>query len=374
MKSANDILTFFASPERDSLEDVQKVSEQLKKEILLPWFNAVPISVVVVNEHRQILFCNDAFNKLCLKSSSEEIVGKRPGEALECLHSTKALTGCGCSEYCDVCGAANAIIKSLDGEEDCQECRMMRMVGNEEVPLDLQVFTKPIEFHGKTFTLFFALDISHELRLQYLNRTFHHGLINSAGGITALTEMIDADEQDAILFPLLLDSSRRLMRDVLYHRDVTAAEQNRLAVEVEPIETRPYLTKLVGEECSIRNTQCSFLEMDIQCDTFESDKRVLSHVLRNMLVNALEAREEVSGPITLSCMKDSEGKAVISLSNPGEVGSTIRKQIFKRYVSTKSHDRGLGTYVMKLLTEKFLGGKVDFTSKNNTTTFTVTLP
>jgi signal transduction histidine kinase len=52
----------------------------------------------------------------------------------------------------------------------------------------------------------------------------------------------------------------------------------------------------------------------------------------------------------------------------------IQLQIFQRFFSTKGPGRGLGTYSMKLFGERYLKGKVDFSSQApQGTTFTVTL-
>ena len=40
----------------------------------------------------------------------------------------------------------------------------------------------------------------------------------------------------------------------------------------------------------------------------------------------------------------------------------IQLQVFKRSFSTKAKDRGLGTYSVRLLTTKYLKGKVSFIS------------
>lgn len=366
--------SLFASPGRVSTEEAKAVAEQLKNEFLLPWFDAVPISVMVLNRHRQILFCNKAFHELSYKRNRDDVVGLRPGEALDCIHSSIMEAGCGTSDFCTVCGAAQAIVKSLDGCADCQECRLLRLMDDVEVPLDLQVFTNPIEYKGEPFTLLFAMDISHELRLRYMNRTFHHGLINSAGGISALTELMETDQGDSVLYPLLVDSSRRIVRDVVYHRDLSAAEQGILEAHIDSLETKTYLKKLVDEECSIRNTQSSFVDMDIKCTTINSDKRILGHVVRNMLVNALEAGQSKMGQIVLRCWNGEDGSTSISVENQGEISLEIKKQMFKRYVSSKSKDRGLGTYIIKLFTEKYLDGSVSFQSDKGRTTFTITIP
>ena len=40
----------------------------------------------------------------------------------------------------------------------------------------------------------------------------------------------------------------------------------------------------------------------------------------------------------------------------------VQLQVFQRSFSTKGTDRGLGTYSMKLLSERYLHGSVSFTS------------
>ena len=366
--------THFASPERASDDIVRGLSEELQKGAMLTWFDSMPMGMTIVNQHRQILYCNTRFQEVCMKQNINDILGLRPGEALSCVNAALEDAGCGCSDFCSVCGAAKAIVKSLEGTADCQECRLTRLVHGAEVPLDLQVFTSPIEFQGNHLSIVFVMDISHELKLRYLNRTFHHGLINGVGGIAVLTELIESDSEDSSLFPLLIESSRRTLRDVLYHRDVTAAEEGRLSAEIETFEAGPFFHKMITEECLLRNTQPECTEVLVTADTITSDKRLLSHAVRNMLSNALEAREANAGTIRLLCDKQADGTIRLSMSNPGEIPALIKKQIFKRYVSTKSKDRGLGNYVTKLFVEKHLGGTVSFESGNGMTTFTIILP
>jgi sensor histidine kinase regulating citrate/malate metabolism len=53
----------------------------------------------------------------------------------------------------------------------------------------------------------------------------------------------------------------------------------------------------------------------------------------------------------------------------------VQLQLFKRSFSTKGEGRGLGTYSMKLLTERYLNGRVGFrTSESAGTTFTASYP
>jgi sensor histidine kinase regulating citrate/malate metabolism len=53
----------------------------------------------------------------------------------------------------------------------------------------------------------------------------------------------------------------------------------------------------------------------------------------------------------------------------------VKLQIFNRSFSTKGIGRGIGTYSIKLITEGYLKGIVDFESaEERGTTFTIQLP
>jgi len=366
--------THFASPERLPVETIRKLSTRIQEKLPLAWFDAMPMAMALVNKHRQILYCNEVFRQLAGKDVLDEVLGLRPGEALDCINARLEKAGCGCSAFCNVCNAALAIIKSLDGKGRCEECRLLRRVHGTEVPLDLQVHTNPVEFEGHRLSMIFAMDISHELRLRYLNRTFHHGLINGVGGITALTELLEADRKDSSLFELLIESSRRTLNDVVYHKDIEAAENDKLTVTLTTFDAPSYFNDLIREECTLKNIQKSCAKVVETCQTLTTDKRILGHVMRNLLSNALEAREQAPGNITLRCRELADGQTAIVMQNPGDIPEDIQKQMFKRYISTKSRDRGLGTYVIKLFSERYLDGKVTFSSSNGTTTFTILLP
>lgn len=372
--TGKDLPTCFASPERDSMDVVAEMAGELRQNPLIQWFDAMPIPMAVINPHRQILFSNAAFCAVALKSRCSDVLGLRPGEALECIHAQAVEAGCGCSDFCSACGAARAIIKSLEGSGDCQECRMVRLAHGAAVPLDIQVFTRPVEFNGTTLSALFALDISHEKRLAYLNRTFHHGLVNGVGGINALADILGEDQEKESILELLADATKRTLKEVLYHRDLEGAERGRLVMDMESLDAPSFLRDLVREECRHRNTQAECASVEASCTEIWSDKRILGHVLGNLLKNALEARETATGDITLDCIPLEDGRTAISISNPGVIPPDIQKQLFKRYVSTKSRDRGLGVYAVRLFTERCLGGRVDFSSGNGRTTFTITLP
>lgn len=105
-----------------------------------------------------------------------------------------------------------------------------------------------------------------------------------------------------------------------------------------------------------------------------TDPQLLLRILGNMVKNALEGTAP-GQTVRLSCARR-DGNVVFTVHNPGVMPPEVQLQMFQRSFSTKSQaGRGIGTYSMKLLGERYLGGTVDFTSRApDGTTFTLTLP
>jgi sensor histidine kinase regulating citrate/malate metabolism len=79
-----------------------------------------------------------------------------------------------------------------------------------------------------------------------------------------------------------------------------------------------------------------------------------------MIKNALEATAE-GGKVTIFLIENPNHLS-FSIHNNSVMTPEIKAQVFQRSFSTKGVDRGLGTYSMKLLGEKYLKGQVSFTS------------
>ena len=78
--------------------------------------------------------------------------------------------------------------------------------------------------------------------------------------------------------------------------------------------------------------------------------------------------------MTVGCRVGTAG-VCFSVHNPSVMPRTVQLQIFERSFSTKGTGRGLGTYSMKLLSERYLGGRVWFSSsKGEGTTFYAEYP
>jgi len=104
--------THFAAPERSVKDKIIIDYTELKSaEYIEELVDALPYIAVILNWNREIVFSNKALLQLMGIEDIEELIGQRPGEALNCIHSDYMEAGCGTSENCQVCGAANAILK-----------------------------------------------------------------------------------------------------------------------------------------------------------------------------------------------------------------------------------------------------------------------
>jgi len=104
-----------------------------------------------------------------------------------------------------------------------------------------------------------------------------------------------------------------------------------------------------------------------------SDRVLLLRVLCNLVKNALEA-SRAGETVTIGCAKQ-DGQIEFWVHNAGAMPRDVQLQVFQRSFSTKGQGRGLGTYSIKLLTERYLQGHVSFaTSPEAGTTFRVRYP
>jgi signal transduction histidine kinase len=370
--------TYFASAERAStaqLSDQGKAIQQA--EFVATLLDAMPALAMIINEHRQII----AVNNLLLQTFGIEdptlLVGKRPGEALGCIHFSQGPNGCGTAHNCSVCGAVKTILDSLKDElQTSGECQVMLDGGT---ALDLEATASPLHVADERFTVFALKDISAEKRKQVMERTFFHDIINTAGGIRGLAGLLV--EQDDIsrdtemeYKDLMVILSDNLIEDIKHQRNLVAAERGEYVPQLEKVD----LNELLGEMRELHSHHEHLPERKLLFVPGEpcficTDPPVLRRIIGNMALNALEAIGE--GETVQFALSDTPELLRIEVSNPGEMPANIQLKVFKRSFSSKAKSgRGIGTYSMKLFGERYLGGKVGFTCAAGRTTFFIELP
>ena len=355
--------TQFAPAER---ENVSKLMEQnqlfSQNKSMIEITNSVSQMLVVLNKQRQIIYANQLFCNLLGLTEIENYIGKRPGEALNCIHSKQTKGGCGTTEFCKTCGAVNAILESQSGIKSTQECRIS--VENNEA-LDLRVTATPYFTLDEEFTIFVVNDISNEKRRQTLERVFFHDVLNSAGGISGLSSVInDVTDPEEIheIASMINRSADNLINEIQLQRQLSAAERGDLELNLVEIPSKNTLQQVAELYSKHEITADKLIVISANSENFiiNTDAVLLRRILGNMTKNALEATLP-EGVVTLSCFRKDK-KYVFAVHNNNYIEKEAQLQLFKRSFSTKGIGRGIGTYSMKLFGEKYLKGNVDFVS------------
>lgn len=372
-----ELKTEFAPPERAAVERIHQEADLLiSMPLLCELLDSIPDIVLILNKHRQIVFGNQTLSDAFGLSRREDAYGVRPGEALNCVHADENDGGCGTTSFCRTCGAVNAIVSGLRGKKKMEECRITQR--NTGIAFDLRVTGSPFKVNDDNFVIFVATDISHEKRRNVLERTFFHDISNTLTGVINYTEMLPQTNtayQKELLDRLAL-GVKRLHEEINSQRGLFSAESGDLTVQPEPIRSSFFLREMAD---SFKNDSLGSESVQIQLDAnatdvmFVSDKTLLSRVYSNMLKNAVEA----SGPgdkVTGGC-KIENNSIIFWTHNSQFIPIDAQLQIFNRSFSTKGKGRGVGTYSIKLFTEKYLKGRASFaTNETAGTTFMATLP
>jgi len=369
--------TAFAPAERAEREHLSDQARHLQTQVTSVMqflLDTAGDILLVLNEQRQIVYANQTLHRSLDLEDDYSALGQRPGEVLGCTDVDQMTGGCGTSILCRTCGLALAIVSGLQGAEAVKECSIKQ---NDGTALEFCVRARPLELDGEHFVVISLKDISDEKRRYALERIFYHDILNSAGLVFGLVELLDEDNQEdfSSARDMLRMVCNRLIDEIQAQRDLSSAEMHELALHTTPVNSLRLLDTIKSAyDAIVALEDPPFRVMvDAEAVDFFTDETLLRRVIGNMVKNALEASQP-GDAITLSCTAATE-HIEFGVHNPGFIPKAIKPQIFRRSFSTKDSNRGLGTYSMKLLTEQYLQGVVGFSSSPESgTRFYVRLP
>ncbi|MFH2130083.1 MAG: HAMP domain-containing sensor histidine kinase [bacterium] len=367
--------THFAPAERSRPEELERQKKAIVANTsLIKILDAVPEAVLILNKQRQVVYFNDSARNIFNTNEIITPLGLRVGEVISCAHSRETAGGCGTTESCAFCGAVNAILLSQRGQSVVEEARISLQNGDS---LDLKLKASPYFEGDEVYTVFSLTDISDEKRKEVLERTFFHDILNTASGLSGYSELLleasgaEIDEYKEIIHRL----SRSIIDEINAQKLLIDAEKNELTttpVQVNSLEMLRRVINFYGKhQASFQKSMV--IDENAESVDFNIDDALLARVLSNMLKNALEA-SDTRATVRVSCRKSGD-RVEFSVNNQNAIPREIALQIFKRSFSTKGKGRGIGTYSMKMMSEKYLGGRVHFESNDASgTTFIASYP
>ena len=370
---------------RSVLPDSRRAGpRQLEREVRIASRSAIVTALLasvdsvllVLNAERQIVALSGGAAAI---AGTEDLRGRRPGEALGCVNA-QSPAGCGASPVCQTCGSLGAILAARSDQRPTEAECLLRSVAGGGTSFEFTVRAAPVTIQEVQFTVVSLRDISAEKRREALEQVFFHDVLNTVMGLRGWTTRLRGPSCDLQRAAERLDVlGGQLEREIRDHRDLVDAERGTLAVSPGPVVCSELLRELEGSLASHPAARDRLLVVEANPTDLElqTDRSLLRRVLVNMVRNAFEAIAP-GGVVHLRAAVDSGGCAGVrfTVHNEGEIPADVQHRIFVRSFSTKGgRGRGLGTYSMKLLGERHLGGEVSFASSAEAgTTFSIRLP
>lgn len=336
-----------------------------ENELLIQFVESISQMVVILNEHRQIVYANERYKQFCNVADRNTLLGQRPGETMGCANAFKTATGCGTSDFCKSCGAVNAILESQKGEKSTKECKILTA---DNQAFEFKVTATPIYLEAQNLTIFSITDISAEKRKESLERIFLHDILNSAGGISGLSSILKEINEPAEMTEIaetIANAANNLVEEIKVQRELSSAECGELKPDLKYINSIIILQDLKNIYLNHERNDGKTIVIHKNAEdvVLETDTVLLKRVLGNMIKNAIEANIP-EDEITLNSIATDQ-MVRFSVHNKSIISQNVQSELFKRTFSTKGIGRGLGTYSMKLFGEKYLNGKVWFESSVN---------
>ncbi|MFH2002961.1 MAG: HAMP domain-containing sensor histidine kinase [Planctomycetota bacterium] len=359
--------THFAPPERASDDELIRQISCVSRHTLVNSMMQIVVGLfAVLNEQRQIIALNETFLQTLGIKDADAILGLRLGETLDCIHASQLPGGCGTSEYCSSCNAAIAMVTSLaEHKVVSRTCSVVVQKGKTKDDLFFRVSAYPMAVEDRRFLLLFLQDITHQQKWASLERAFFHDINNLVLGLLGASELISfADDKTRNDYAQrIIKQSMRLAKEVALQNSLVQGDAGTYQPIFHPVLTGRVLKELresIAHHPTMKNGR---LELSDRHDDrwITTDLSLLVRILTNMVINALEAGSEYDAVKVWTEFTDEA--VIFNVWNRQAIPEKIQKRIFQRNYSTKSAEgRGIGTYIMKLFGEKYLKGKVLFSS------------
>lgn len=262
----------------------------------------------------------------------------------------------------------NRLIETInDREEMIKEYQAILCDKNEKLEKMYQVEKEQQEFKDD-----FVAALTHDMKVPVIAElnTLNFLLEERFGTLN--------DKQKEVL-NLMKNSNQDLIELAQTLLDVHKLQENEIILNRETTQINPLISETISEVTPIALNNQNHFELNLkQTENLELniDRFNIKRVIKNLLANAISF-SPLGAPIEI--MTEAEDKEIrISVSNNGHsISKEDLSLIFNKYYSGNSKFRRLGTGLGLYLSNQIIlahKGKITVNSKENLTTFTVSIP
>lgn len=343
---------------------------------------AIPTIAFFVHADGQLIIGNKAFFQALQPGHICDFIGLFPGTALCNGHkSTQSSSQDNTCPQCQLLSAIKEVFTYTETPKNPvrKDLRITRDYGISEEYADIVITVSQTNLESLPNCALVSLkEVSHIKHRKALERVFLHDLSNTVGGLAGLmdyaTQLSNLTEIQELL-EQMNKISTQIVSELKEHSILLSAEDG----NIKPNYSTVLATAIIKHSIIAVSRHPSVEHVKLVMDPtsthhhITTDCNILNRVLGNMIKNAAEA-SSAGDTVTIGCTMEQD-QTIYWVHNVGVIPKEVQLQMFRRSFSTKGSNRGLGTYSIKIFTEKYLNGSVSFSSNEDTqTVFRIHLP
>lgn len=345
---------------------------------LKPFVDALPYFTAVLDSGTRIMYSNEKLSDIFPRKDGTVITGDRLGAILHCENSGGNEDMCGSSDFCPACALRRAVDECFTTGLASRKTVTINSTEDGFTALDLEATANAINIEGTVCVILTLINLHDACHKRLMERLFFHDVLNMASGMRIYLDLLGRSLQGVEkneIHSNLVRMHENLIEEIQAHKELLAAESGDLQTQVHLIDSAEFLENTVsGFSAQAASSQVAveISSLSENCG-LQGDAVLLRRILVNMIKNGIEA--SLPGQkVTVGCRRE-DGMIVFWVHNEGTIAENVVSNVFKRAFSTKGTNRGLGTYSIKLFTEKYMHGKSWFnSSQSGGTTFFIKIP
>jgi len=348
-------LSYPSKPDNESM-GLAIESEHLLQDLI----DAVPHGALVVNEHLQVLMANKSGLRWLGKAHLDntpclgELLKPADVSSLEDTDRPSCLTTEASSEF-----------TSQNHQGWDEETEILDDSGHTH---HIKLQARPLPRQSCPLFLVSLFDLSSSWRKKFMDQLFFHDIANTTSEILCNAEQLanpihqrnlSLERRDEIS-ETIFDLARELAGEIREHKALLARDSkiNQItAEELHSLRELQCLKRYFSAEANERNLEI-LIDPESENIRFHSNPVLLRRVLMNILKNACEASRE-RDVITMGCELKAHLAVSFYIHNPGNFSEEAKQRFLDLRVRDEGKTKGLGTYSIKLLTERYLYGSFE---------------
>lgn len=389
-----------------------KVDQQ--REYLMTVFETAPTGILLIDDQKIINHINDVAASLVGKQFSE-IVGKKPGDCIGCVHSFEAPKGCGNSTSCLKCELNNIINSTLDSGKPTlgKEIESTIYLNGQPVKLWLKISSNIVNIEGKRNVILAIDDITKSKKIhkqltkekeradnmvqkadkanktksQFLASMSHEirTPMNSIIGFSdILAEEITSPEHKEYL-KIIQNSGNHLLQLINDILDYSKIEAGKMDIDISFCSLQDIFNKVESmmQPFAInKNLVFEFNKNPNIPEKIRTDPARVEQCLINLINNAIKFTDKGHVKVNTSIETiDNKEFVCIDVEDTGiGISPEVQQEIFNSFTQAeqgtakKQAGTGLGLAITKQLTG-LLGGSIRLASTpSKGSTFTMLIP